>query len=190
MFADWIEDIRRVGGAATVNDMMRGAESYLQSWERVNGIPFGCKSGRERFTRRGLGHLSLGITSARLLRRGGQPRARGNRAWTWCVLRKKNRGRKIVAALTTRGRVALVGSNAFGHRGLRIRAGMRTTSTKRLRGRARRIAKGLYLRRIGRRARFVYGTRRGRVRFVAVATRGASKNRKILRRYLKLAGLR
>lgn len=187
MFADWIEDIRRVGGAATVDDMMRGAEASLQAWERANGISFGCKSGREHFNRRGLGRLYLRNTAAQLLRRGGQPQVRGDRAWTWCALRKRNRGKKVVAALTRAGRVALVGSTAYGHRGLRIRTG---TRSKRLRGRARRIGKGLYVRRAGRRARFVYGTRRGRVRFVAVATRGASKNRKVLRRYLKLAGLR
>ena len=46
------------------------------------------------------------------------------------------------------------------------------------------------MRRAGRRARFVYGVRRGHVRFVAVATRAASKNRTVLRRHLKLAGLR
>jgi len=29
---DWIEDIRRVGGQDTVNDLFRGAESYLDTW--------------------------------------------------------------------------------------------------------------------------------------------------------------
>ncbi|MFF8952508.1 discoidin domain-containing protein [Streptomyces sp. NPDC014940] len=29
---DWIEDIRRVGGQDTVNDLFRGAESYLGTW--------------------------------------------------------------------------------------------------------------------------------------------------------------
>jgi hypothetical protein len=39
-------------------------------------------------------------------------------------------------------------------------------------------------------ARFVYVVRDGRVRAVAVATRAASKNRTVLRRYLRLARLR
>ncbi|MEU0111535.1 discoidin domain-containing protein [Streptomyces sp. NPDC006251] len=29
---DWIEDIRRVGGQDVVNDLLRGAESYLDTW--------------------------------------------------------------------------------------------------------------------------------------------------------------
>jgi hypothetical protein len=187
LFADWLEDIRRAGGAATVSDMARGAEAYLQMWERANGITYGCKSGREHFTRLGLGRLRLGYTTDRLLRRGGQPRVRGNRAWSWCALRKKNRNRKVVAALTRKGKVALVGSNAEGHRALRIRVGVKA---KRLRGQARKLGKGIYVRKAGKRARFDYGVRKGRVSFVAVATRSATKSRKQLRGYLKLAGLR
>jgi hypothetical protein len=187
MFPDWWEDIRRVGGTATVEDMARGAEAYLQAWERVDGIGFGCKSGRQDFTRRGLGRLHLRNTTAQLLRRGGQPRVRGDWAWSWCVRGRHNRGKKAVAALTPDGTVALVGSNARGHAGRRVHVG---DSVKRLRGKARRLGKGLFVRRAGRRARFVYGVRRGRVRFVAVTTRAATKNRPALRHYLRLARLR
>jgi hypothetical protein len=187
MFADWFEDIRRAGGAATVADMMRGAESYLQTWERAEGIGFGCKSGRQHFVRGGLGRLRLRDGSDRLLRRAGQPRTRRDRAWTWCVTRKKNKGKKLVAALDSKGKVQLIATNAQGHRVLRIRPGVKA---RRLRGKARRFGKGLYVRRAGKRNRFVYGVRKGRVTFVAVATRSASKHRKTLRRYVKLAGLR
>jgi len=38
--------------------------------------------------------------------------------------------------------------------------------------------------------RFVYGMRRGRVRYVAVATRSAARTPKGLRRYLRIARLR
>ena len=111
LFPDWWEDIRRVGGAAAVKDMARGAEAYLQAWERVNGIGFGCKSQSLRFTRRGLGRLHLRDSTARLLRRGGQPEVRGNSAWSWCVRGKQNRGKRVAAALTSGGKVALVGRN-------------------------------------------------------------------------------
>jgi hypothetical protein len=156
-------------------------------WERANGIGFGCKSGREHFTKRGLGRFRLGATTDQVLRRNGQPKVRGNRAWSWCARRAKNRGKKIVVALTRNGKVALAGSSAQGHRGLRIRVGVKA---KRLRGKARKFGKGLYIRKAGKRARFVYGVRKGRVSFVAVATRAATKKRKTLRAYLKLAGLR
>jgi hypothetical protein len=187
MFADWYQDLRNVAGRPIIRDMARGAEAYLETWERAEGIGFGCKSGRQHFTRVGLGRLRLRYGASRLLRRAGQPRVRGNRAWTWCVRRKKNRRRKLVAALDRKGRVQLIGSNAIGHRALRIRPGVRA---KRLRGKARRIGKGLYVRRAGRRARYFYVVRRGRVRVVGVATRAASKSRRKLRAYLKLARLR
>jgi hypothetical protein len=186
LFPDWWEDIRRAGGAAALRDMARGAEAYLQAWERVNGIRFGCKAARARFGRRGMGGLRLRNSTAQLLRRGGQPRVRGKRAWTWCVRGKRNRHRKVAAALTRGGEVALVGSNAKGADARRIRVG---DSAERLERRALRIGSGLFVRSAGPRARFVYGVRRGRVRFVAVATRAASKNRGTLRRNLRLAKL-
>ena len=176
LFPDWWEDIRRVGGEAAVKDMARGAEAYLESWERVNGIGFGCKSESLRFTRRGLGRLHLRDSAARLLRRGGQPKVRGNSAWSWCVRGKQNRGKRVAAALTSAGKVALVGRN--------------TNVPKKVPAGAHRIGNGLFVRGAGPKARFVYGVRNGRVRFMAVATRAASKNRTVLRRYLALAKLR
>jgi hypothetical protein len=83
--------------------------------------------------------------------------------------------------------VQLIGSTSIGHRALRIRAGVKA---KRLRGKARKFGKGTYVRKAGKRARFVYGVRKGRVSFVAVATRSATTSGKQLRGYLKLAGLR
>jgi hypothetical protein len=187
MFPDWWQDVRNVGGPGVTEDMARGAEAYLQMWERASGIPYGCKSGREHFTRTGLGSMRLGYDTDRLLRRSGQPKARGPRAWTWCVRRKRNRTSKVVAGLDPKGTVQLIGSTSIGHRALRIRTGVKS---KRLRGRARKFAKGIYIRKAGRRARFVYGVRHGRVSFVALATRSATKSPKRLRGYLRIAGLR
>src|SRR4051794_13351128 len=187
MFADWYQDLHDVGGPAITRDMARGAEAYLQTWERAEGIGFGCKSGRQHFTRKGLGRMRLRYSTTKLLRRAGQPKTRGDRAWTWCVTRKRNRRRKVVNVLDRKGRVQLIASTAIGHRVLRIRPGVRA---KRLRGKARKIGKGLYVRRAGKRARFVYGVRHGRVSFVGLATRTASKSRKRLRAYLKLGKLR
>jgi hypothetical protein len=186
MFPDWWEDIRRVGGAAAVKDMARGAEAYLQSWERVNGIRFGCKSPRQRFASRGTRRLLLRNTAAQLLRRGGQPRVRGNQTWIWCVRGNKNGRKKVAAALTPAGRVALVGSNTRGSDLRRVRVG---DPVSRLQGRTRTMGTGLLVGRGGPRSRFVYGVRGGRVRFVAVATRAASKDRATLRSYLALARL-
>jgi hypothetical protein len=176
LFPDWWEDVRRAGGAAAVRDMARGAEAYLESWERVDGIGFGCKSATQRLSRRGRGRLRLRDTTAQLLRRGGQPKVRGNRAWSWCVRGKQNRGKRVAAALTPTGTVALVGSNARPPAGLPD--GVQS------------MGGGLFVRSAGPGTRFVYVVRHGRVRAAAVGTRAATKNRIVLRRYLALAELR
>jgi hypothetical protein len=77
-----------------------------------------------------------------------------------------------------------VGSNARGADARRIRVG---DAAERLRG-LRELGSGLFVRRAGRRARFVYGVRGGHVRFVAVATRSASRSEAALRSHLKRAG--
>ena len=186
LFPDWWEDIRRAGGAEAVADMARGAEAYLEAWERVEGVPSGGLPAREQVTRRGVGSLRLRDSASRLLRRSGQPRVRGNRAWSWSVRGKRNRGNRVAAALTRAGDVALVGTDVNGSDARRVRVG---DAASRLRGRARKMGTGLFVRDAGRRARFVYGVRSGRVRFVAVATREAAGDRRVLRSYLRLAKL-
>jgi hypothetical protein len=153
----------------------------------VYGIRHGCKSRLKRITRRGVAHIRPRYTAAQVLRRSGQPTARGNYGWRWCVRGKKNRHRRLATSLTRGGRVAFVGTNAVNADAKRIRVGDRAS---RLRGHARALGGGLFVRSAGKRARFVYGVRRGRVRFVGLATRAASKNRATLRRYVRLAKLR
>ena len=35
LFVDWIEDMKHVAGQEIVDDLARGAEAYLQMWERA-----------------------------------------------------------------------------------------------------------------------------------------------------------
>ena len=37
LFPDWVEDLRHIGGQEVVDDLGRGAEAYLQMWERAAG---------------------------------------------------------------------------------------------------------------------------------------------------------
>jgi microsomal dipeptidase-like Zn-dependent dipeptidase len=36
LFVDWIEDMKNVGGPEIIDDLARGAEAYLQMWERAS----------------------------------------------------------------------------------------------------------------------------------------------------------
>jgi hypothetical protein len=55
---------------------------------------------------------------------------------------------------------------------------------------ARKIGKRLYIRKGKRGVRYVYGTKGKRVRFVAVAAKSVGRNRKTIKSYLKLSGVK
>lgn len=185
LYPDWIADMGKLAGPQFTKDMASGAESYIQMWERASGIPGPrCRYSRGQFKARGLSWARIGFTPRQLLARAGQPTTR-KRAWTYCVRGKHGRGAKLVAVFSARGRVGFVASTGRGHEALHVSPRSRA---RRLRG-DRRIARNLYIRRMGRR-RAVYGVRRGRVRFVAVTTRSIAKSRRQVRRYVRLAGLR
>ena len=179
LLPDWLEDARHIAGDDIVSDLGRGAESYLQMWERAEGVPpTRCQGSRGRVTRRGLGRVRLGASSGALLRRAGQPRTRG-RAWTWCA----GAGR-TTAVLSRTGRVTLVAGTARGHRALRVSPG---GSSKRAKAHSKRFGPGVRSRKLRGGRRLAIGVRQGRVRWVAVTT---AKSRAGLRRQLRLAGLR
>ncbi|HEV2811680.1 MAG TPA: hypothetical protein VGW10_00395, partial [Solirubrobacteraceae bacterium] len=189
-YPDWIEDLRKLGGDEIVEDMARGAESYLQMWERAVGVPaMTCRGPHMGFTGRGLGGIDLGAGHERLLHKASQPQKRGARVWEWCVQGSasgKNNRAKTRAVLSPEGRVALVASNAPTHQAKGVHRG---TPAARARIKTRAFGKGVRVRRAGGGAKFVYVLGPKRVRYVAVATRAASRTRATLRRHLALAGL-
>ncbi len=171
LLPDWLEDTRRIAGDEIVHDLARGAEAYLQMWERAAGVPpTRCQRATARAARRGLGRLRIRASGHALLRRAGQPRTRG-RAWTWCAP-----GGRAAAVLSRRGRVTTVASTAPGYRALGTRPGRKAQRSRAIRwrkaGGGRRIAAGI---------------RKGRVRWVAVTTANTKSG---LRGQLRVAGLR
>ena len=190
LYADWVEDLRKIAGQQIVDDLAMGVEAYLQTWERANRIRGpGCRSAHEGFAKRGdeLGRVRLGESPEAVLRSANQPLTRNGRVFRWCVGDKGDRKGNVISVFTKRERVGLVASTAPKHRYDGIGRG---TSARRLRGRASSIGSGLYAKRLKGGTRIVYGTKAGKVRFVALATRAVGGNRSELVRHLKLAGLR
>jgi microsomal dipeptidase-like Zn-dependent dipeptidase len=176
LYAEWLEDLRRVGGRQLADDMWAGAEAYLQMWERASGIQSKrCFFRQDGLKRTGRGPIRLGDHWRTVLERAGQPQQR-DRAWSWCVKGRDNRRAADVAVLSDAGRVELVGSTARGRNALGAGVGARASAVRR----ARRIGSGLLVRRTGRRA-FVYATRAGRIRAVAVSTARLARDRRALR---------
>jgi hypothetical protein len=186
LYADWFEDLRKIAGDSILEDMSLGADSYLRSWERAVGIaPETCRDGRLRITGRGMGLTEIGIPAQQLLRAAGQPTSRIGRSWRWCVEDRGNEKQLVRTAFTPDGIVGLIGSAVRRHRIDGVGAGAKAS---RIRG-ARRFGSGVRIRSAGGGRRFVYGTRGGRVRWVAVATAQASRDPGTLRSYLRIAGL-
>ena len=123
LYADWFEDLRRVGGEQLADDMWAGAEAYLQMWERASGVR-AARLLRPPATRdrraRGRGPIRLGDDWQTLLRRAGQPQQR-DRAWSWCVQgRAQPHAPPTSPCSAAGGRVELVGSTARGRNALGV----------------------------------------------------------------------
>ena len=171
--------------------MARGAEAYLQMWERTEGVPMRrCVPARSRLTRRGLEDIQIGRNVETLLRRAGQPDRRPARAWTFCAMDGK-RERTVTAVLSGAGRVTLVGSK------------LRRAQGEHDRHRRPRLAAAAQVRRQAVRRKSTCwcaacaaatassgACAAGRVRWTAVAAGSVAKDPRELRRALRLAGLR
>ncbi len=94
LYPDWIEDLTKVAdaehrgdGAAIVDDMARGAEAYLQMWERAEGIaPDSCRNPGLRKPVAKVGSLvRRGMTTKQVMTAVGQPYERLGSTYTFCA---------------------------------------------------------------------------------------------------------
>ncbi|HYZ28859.1 MAG TPA: hypothetical protein VE570_07370 [Thermoleophilaceae bacterium] len=174
LYADWFNDLERLGGKQMADDLWKGAEAYLEMWERANGVRApGCARSDGEVKPHGFNRLRVGDDWVKLLQRAGQPQTRG-RAWAWCVAGKRNRDAADVAELTSSGKVELVGSTARGRTARGVDVGHSAPVTG-----AQPIGDGVLLDRGG--SNWVFAVRRGAVRAVAVASDGLATRPKRLR---------
>ena len=119
-----------------------------------------------------------------------EPPRRTRRSYRYCVKGRSGRVTAVFSSRSRRGRVRLVTTTARGHGNRRVRVGSSSRRFFAAYPRARRIGRGLY--RANPRSPRLFGIRRGRVRFIAVADRRllTPGKRRALRRYLAYAGLR
>jgi hypothetical protein len=181
LYADWFNDLRRLGGNQLAGDMWNGAEAYLQMWERASGVPNnGCARSDGEVKAHGLNRVRLGDDWVTLLRRAGQPQTRGL-TWTWCVAQPRNARGADVAVLSRSGRVELVGSTARDRTAHRVSVGDPVAAIPQS---ARSVGGGVRVAREGSTA-WVFATQAGTVRAVAVASPGLAKRPAAMRRAVK-----
>jgi hypothetical protein len=204
MYADWLRDLQAVGGAPVMNDMFQGAESYLEMWERADGVPDnGCRPASGRFSSGGVGAVRLGASFQSLLFAAGQPASRPGSSYRYCLARAaRGSGLAAVFGSASRsgsgsssgsgsgsgGRVAMVLTTARRYGAGGVHPGARAAAVRKG---GRSLGGGLWLgRRLRGGARYVYGVRGARVRWVAVASRAAVRRARTLRADVRAAGVR
>lgn len=94
LYPDWVEDLRRVAdaqragdGQRIVEDMARGAEAYLQMWERAYGVrPDSCRNADLRLEVATVrSRVTSGMTTQAVLRAVGQPHQRLGTSYSFCA---------------------------------------------------------------------------------------------------------
>ncbi|MGH3368810.1 MAG: hypothetical protein ACRDPR_02315, partial [Nocardioidaceae bacterium] len=86
LYPDWIEDLRKLAGDAIVQDMARGAEAYLLTWERALGIAANsCTGGSEVLPVSAFESIPRGASTREVLFAVGQPDTRLGAAFGYCA---------------------------------------------------------------------------------------------------------
>jgi hypothetical protein len=143
-----------------------------------------CLAKRAPMGKRNLGRVRLGRTRRTLGRLPGFLR-RTRHSYRFCV---KGGVGSVSAAFSRRGKAQLVTTTAPGHSKRHIHPGSRSSRFRRAFRHRVLIRRGLY--RAGRHSRLLIGVRRGRVRYLGVASATLLRHPRTLRRYLRYAGAR
>lgn len=147
-----------------------------------------CLARRSPIGPRNIGRIRLGYSRARLLRVLVRAPRRTSHSLRYCVKRSRGRVTAVFASRSRRARAKLVVTTARGHGNRGVRIGSKAARFRRAYPNRARIGRGLYRARRG--SPRLFAIRRGRVRFIAVARRSVTRNRRTLKRHLRLAGLR
>ncbi len=146
-----------------------------------------CVPKSQKIGLRSIGRLSLNSTRALVGRRLGPPGRVARGVLRYCV----KGGGSTLAAFSTAGRVRFAATTGPGHKNRKkVRRGSSTSTLRRGYGkRLRKILPGVYRVTTKSNRNLLFGTRKGKVTFVAVADSRLVTNRKGLRTQLRRAAL-
>jgi microsomal dipeptidase-like Zn-dependent dipeptidase len=176
---DWMEQLRLLAGQPIADDLMSGAEAYLQTWERAVGVPAArCLAAPKRLSPSGFGPLRLGRGPDETLLAAGQPSSRAGQSFRWCTAGASAKGAKsggVAVVFDPAGRTELVVSAAAGN--------------GKPRG-AKKLGPGLFVKRKGPGGDRLWGYRKGKLRFTAAADPRIAAKAGRVKAALRQAGLR
>ncbi|WP_051485654.1 hypothetical protein [Nocardioides sp. J54] len=114
LYPDWVEDLRKVAdaqrkgdGTRIVDDMARGAEAYLQMWERAYGVrPDSCRNpGLRKRVAVVRAAIHRGMTTKAVLRKVGQPYKRLGTSYAFCAKTATRAKVPVVVTFSKAGKV-------------------------------------------------------------------------------------
>jgi len=117
LYPDWVQDLRKVAdsrrtgaGKDITEDMARGAEAYLQMWERATGIaPDSCRNPGHRLPVATIHRLVRpGMSPLAVMRAVGQPFTRLGTTYGICGTRGDDRNVRVTIRFGPRGTVSEV----------------------------------------------------------------------------------
>jgi hypothetical protein len=108
LYPDWLEDLRVQAGKPIVDDMARGAEAFLLTWERARGVGNdACRQPSLRKRASFFRGLAQGLTVRQVLRKAGQPNRRLGREFRYCA-KRDGRTVRMTAEFTAGGKLVRV----------------------------------------------------------------------------------
>lgn len=106
LYPDWIEDLRRQGGSKIADDMARGAEGYLQMWERGLGVSNdGCRQASVRKSTSTVYGIPKGTSTTDVLKRAGIPHRRLGTYFVYCTKTSTGSMKAVSVQFDTAGKV-------------------------------------------------------------------------------------
>jgi hypothetical protein len=112
LYADWFQDIANVAdaqkgdGDALTQDMQRGAEAYLQMWERAMGVTNdACRQPSVAKSTVLFDRLQSGLSVKQVLLRAGQPHERLGDHFTYCARKPSGGLTKVRLDFTRAGKL-------------------------------------------------------------------------------------
>jgi hypothetical protein len=155
-------------------------------WERATGVPAtGCRNATGNLQPVGSKSLPLGVSATALLYLDGQPASRPGSRYVYCVSGSPRAN--ITAVIGASGNAVAYTTTATGYRAGGVRPGSAATSIEH----ATRIAPGVWRSgSLSHGARYVYGVRSGRVRYVGLLAKTVNSTKASLLATLHQAGLR
>jgi microsomal dipeptidase-like Zn-dependent dipeptidase len=109
LYPDWFQDLENLAGDDITTDMSRGAEAYLQMWERAVGVTNdGCREPSEASPLRAFRALPGGASVEQVLRAVGQPHQRLDRTHSYCARTATGGSTTVRLAYSTAGRLLRV----------------------------------------------------------------------------------